>query len=691
MADHGTSLTLGEIIFNRSERGAELALFCGLSGAGSHHGAPFRTLGPAYLRTSRGRFEADDFMLTHHASADSHLVFHWRLEQADLAYESSWQRDSATGIVQRNDTLVNTGVAPVIVSACLARFGYAPAVYEAYCQSGRWVHENQGAWVPLHTGALVLGATGGRTTQGSTPFVCIREKDGAAGIAFHVLPRGNWTIRLSLHPLMNSGTGGLSVEIGPASDGLALTLAPGARWPLPTILICPLAGGNPEDGCAPLHRYVNRSLYADYPVAPPIAYNTWFDRFDRLETPRLQLQLAAAVELGVEVFTVDAGWFGTGTNWFSCTGDWHESDTAAFHGAMSSFVAAVRAAGLKFGLWMEPERGGANASVRAEHPDYFVGGRTASRYDLERPEVYAYLKGQIQHVLDTYALDWLKVDFNAELGDDERGSQLHGYYDAWYRMLDELRAAYPATFFEGCSSGGMRCELEALRHHDDLFLSDTCNAFDVVRIAEGARLRLPPGRIGMWTVLQARGERAQHSSAFAAANREQILTASPAETQPLLDGEIVSVDFAVLASLPGTFGLSGDLHSLGPDTRARLAFWIAFYKTWRGFIAASHAYPLTPVRPMTDRRGWAALQLCNPADPRSLVFVYRLYDSRSAVRLKLRELDTTMSYRVTDAGSGVTYDVAGATLTAQGLAAMLATPVSAAVYVIEPSAARDTR
>ncbi len=686
MPDTGETLALGPLSFSLQPNDAVLMQCCGVSAAPTHRGAPFRTLGPAYLRTSLGRFEAGDFRADSRAVSDGSLSVRYRVGTAPLRYESTWTVEVATGVVRREDTLCNTGSEPVAVTACLARFGFTPADYELYCQSSRWVHENQGSWVPLHTGVVELGCQGGRTTQGSSPLACIRERGAGYGMAFHVLPRGNWSIRLSLHPLMHSRTAGLAVEIGQATEGLCLDLAPGQTWTLPTMLVHALADGTVESGCAPLHQHVNRFLYAGHRAEPPVTYNTWLDWFDYLDPERLGKQLDAAAAIGAEVFTVDAGWFAAGTNWYSCVGDWRECTTAAFRGDMRAFAAKVRAVGLKFGLWMEPERCGSQAPVRAEHPGYFVGGSGSPRYDIERPEVYAYLKGEIERLLTTYALDWIKIDYNAELGDDERGTQLRGYYDAWYRMLDELRAAHPHTFFEGCSSGGMRFDLESVRHYDDHFISDTCNAFDTVRIAEGARLRVPPGRIGTWAALQGRGYADRRPTSFSDATGEQLLTSAPSAAQPRQDGEIVGVDFAALAALPGVLGFSGDLQSLDSAARARVTHWVAFYKAWRGFIAASHAYQLTPVRPITDRSGWSAMQLCRESDPRSLVFVYRLHDSRGSTHVRLHELDPAKRYRVSDAGSGTERMLDGASLSSGGLEAVLARPVSAAAYVVEPAA-----
>jgi len=85
--------------------------------------------------------------------------------------------------------------------------------------------------------------------------------------------------------------------------------------------------------------------------------NTWFDAWDTLEVNRLRNQLVAAQAIGCEVFVVDAGWYGrSDKGWWANVGDWREQTARAFHGCMREFADEVRAAGLAFGIWMEPER-----------------------------------------------------------------------------------------------------------------------------------------------------------------------------------------------------------------------------------------------------------------------------------------------------------------------------------------------
>ena len=81
------------------------------------------------------------------------------------------------------------------------------------------------------------------------------------------------------------------------------------------------------------------------------------------------------------------------------------------------------------------------------------------------------------------------------------GPPVHGQTLAFYRLLDELRAAHPALEIETCASGGGRVDLGVLTRTDRVWPSDT---IDAARAAADPALDLarraarddgrPPGR-----------------------------------------------------------------------------------------------------------------------------------------------------------------------------------------------------
>ena len=634
--------------------------------------------GVALLKVDGQPFEAGQLVLDKVEESPAVVRCEWLVGQTGLRLTTAWQGDSSTGVVSRRDTLCHTGEKPVVLSRCLARFALPSVRYECYTQLSSWCRENQGAWHPLHAG-LRLNHISGRSTEGFTPYLGLRAVDGGQGLACHILPRGNWTIRVC--PVDYT-----VVELGLADENLNRTLKPGESMTLPEILFQSLPQGEVHLAAPALHRYLVAGRLRDAKPEAPFVYNSWFDQHEVLEVPRLRRQLAAAKEAGCEVFVVDAGWYGAGEGgWGEQTGDWREKQNGAFFGRMSEFADEVRAAGLGFGLWMEPEKYGPRAPIRGEHPEWFIPVGDSARLDLTLPAARAWLRGEIGRLVETYRLAWMKVDFNFRLDPDASGGELADYTAAWYGLLDEIRAAYPSTFFEGCSSGAMRGDLETLCHFDGHFLSDTSNPTDMLRLLQGAWLRLPPGRITIWCVLRS-------ASHVVPGYGTSVQDAPPVILVPCgagwWDMEKADLDLSLVDGMPAMMGLGGDLAGLTPEQLKRVAEAVLFYKPWRAFIARSAGHLLTPPAPIEQRDGWVGFQLQSPGEDATLVFAYRLGNAGAPPALCPVGLDATRQYAVEIGfgGEQKTISSDGESLLREGLSAPQFGIVHrrASVFVIRP-------
>jgi alpha-galactosidase len=628
-------------VYARSDDRFWLVRLCQLTvGREGLDGGPGPAQGVAVLTVDGQRYEAGQLALDHVDEAPGCVACRWRVGRTAVRLTTRWSGDPATAVVSRNDTLTNTGDTPVIISRCLARLALPPGRYECYSQLSRWCHENQGEWQRLHTG-LRLSHLSGRTTEGATPYLGIRSAGTGQGLACHLLPCGNWTIRVA--PVAEGGEWPFAVvELGLADENLYRRLEPGQSLALPSLLFQALPEGEVHLAAPALHRWLlTHPLRAAKPEAP-VVFNSWFDQFEILDVPRLRRQLAAAQEIGCEVLAIDAGWYGAGgPDWGAQTGDWREKTEAAFAGHMGEFAAEVRAAGLGFGLWMEPERFGPQAPIRAEHPEWFVPVGGNARLDLTQSPARAWLRAEIGRLVDTYRLAWMKIDFNFALDADASGAELSDYMALWYGVLDEVRAAYPNTFFEGCSSGAMRADLETLRHVDGHFLSDSVNPTDMLRITQGAWLRLPPGRLTRWTVVRAVAQAVPEYRRTVADSPPLVLVPGGAVWSPV---ESTGLDLALLAAAPGMLGFSGDLAGLPPEYRAQMAATVARFKQWRQLITRAVGHLLTSPLPLEAREGWVGFQLQDLAGDRSLVFVYRLGAAGSLSALPLRGLVPAQAY-----------------------------------------------
>ena len=656
----------------------QIAQFIGLSQADrAALEGPSLPRGAIRLDTSIGSFDSDSLVQVESVIGkdEAHIV--WMTPDKALRISSQWSCDSQTGVWSRRDRLQNAGKQEITIYRALGRFVLAPGQYETYTQNSQWCKENQGSWRPLDGGGLLIRCEGGQTCRGASPYLCIRDVQQHTGMAYHVLPAGNWTIRVTTHSPKQRGLPFAIVELGLDDDHLRLVLPAQRSLDLPEILFYPTADGDISLAAPPLHRYLLNKVLTEARHAPPVVYNTWFFQHEWFTLDGLRLQLAAAKQIGCEVFVVDAGWYGQGQGgWQEQVGDWREKLGGAFGGRMSEFAAEVRAAGLGFGLWMEPERLHASVPIIQQHPQWFCS--TSGTYfhpNLDNVDAYNYILSEMSRLIQTYKLAWMKVDFNYERGVDASGAEYLTYYRNWYRLLDQLRAAFPACYLEGCASGGMRLDISTLAGFDGHFLTDTVTPFDVLRISQGALLRLPPGRITKWTVLSA------PKDAVGTRRAAEVLAPLGAHNRQMAP---TTVDFAARAALAGHFGLSGDLASLAKPNLERLAYHVAWYKKWRDFIANSVGHLLTPPRLLNDSSGWAAFQLQHQQDTTSLAFAYRLDDPNRSQRFRLRSLQPERSYTVS-IDDKVTATLSGRQLMEDGITIDIPTRNGAQIAAVVPT------
>lgn len=656
---------------------------CGLEG---RYAVPEALRGLLDINTDAGCFCTDQMTLEK-CEHDNNSIFFTFINQ-QVKIESKRLFCARTGVLSCKDNIRNIDSKAINISRCLCRFVLTPSDYEIFSQASGWCCENQGIWQNMTHGSFVIRSEGGRTTQGGTPYICLRNKETGHAVAVHILPRGNWIIKASSYTADNYSLPFMVLEVGLSDENLNLELLPGQTFELPEILIHELPEAKPEKASPLLHTYLLHNHFIHAKRTAPIVYNTWFDTFENLEIERLRKQLTAAAEIGCEFFVVDAGWYGRGQgNWGEQVGDWREKQNESFRGRMADFAREVRSAGLGFGLWMEPERNFATVPAVKNNPHWFIKGTGDFYYpDLSNKEAYDYIFSEMSRLIESYQLCWMKVDFNFKLGVDPAGYEFAAYYEKWYLLLDQLRDKYPDVFFEGCASGGMRLDANTLQHFDGHFLSDNVNPADVLRMYQQAILRLPPGRITKWTVLRGIG----HSIPQYGVDVEDspISFVTPAGCGAIWEQcETVDIDFAVRVAMCGMFGLSGDIASVPKTAKQRLLMHVNFYKKWREFITTSVAHLLTPVTCKDDHAGWAAIQLSNLARKECLLFVYRLEDSCLDKLFRLQGLDSETEYKITvEHESSVEENPkTGEELMDTGLKVSLPKKFDAAIIALEPN------
>ena len=324
------------------------------------------------------------------------------------------------------------------------------------------------------------------------------------------------------------------------------------------------------DGLNELASAFHRHLRArdSHPRGPrPVVLNTWEAVYFQHDLGALTRLAEAGARVGAERFVLDDGWFRNRRNDKAGLGDW-QVDEAVWPDGLQPLVDAVRALGMDFGLWFEPEMVNEDSDLAREHPDWILApgerlplpGRNQQVLNLAIPEAYQYILESISALVTEYGVDYIKWDHNRDLveaGDRSTGEpRVHEQTLATYRLMDELRRRHPALEIESCSSGGGRVDLGVLQRTDRVWASDCIDALERQQIQRWTGLLLPPELIG------------SHVGAPTAHTTHRTH----------------SLGFRAATALFGHFGIEWDLRAAGEDDLAELAQWVQLYKDERELL-----------------------------------------------------------------------------------------------------------
>lgn len=414
-------------------------------------------------------------------------------ETKDYRIQCEYVQDDY-GVFTRNDTFENVSEGPINVKCLKSRFIFEGGEYQVYTQYNGWQHESSGAWQPLVTSVGINGAST-RLTEHATPFMVLWSDQAGRGVAFHLIPGSAWEMKVSrVHSECKYTK--IVVELGISDYNMDIALAPGEKINMPQILCYEIRSKLDMD-CYKLHNY----MHTNYPrKAMPMLYNTWMCRFDNINYEVLAKQAELAARLGLEYFIIDAGWFGKGASWGASVGDWEENTTSALCGRMIDVADKVRSLGMKFGLWLEPERAVPTADSVREHPEYFLKGDVEEFYffDFSNQEAREWMLNIIFGLIDHYGIEYIKDDYNANLYFDVYHTAFLKYHEGHAKFIKAIRDRYPDLYITNCGSGGERMDLGSYMKFDSAWPSDNESPYVEMRMYRDTILRMPPQGFERW-------------------------------------------------------------------------------------------------------------------------------------------------------------------------------------------------
>ena len=466
--------------------------------------------------------------------------------------------------VTRSARIVNDGPEPLTVTrACSLCLDLPDDNWQLVTLSGSWAREREVCRRPMAQGYQGVSSRRGASSLQVSPFMAVvrpetTEAQGEA-IGTTLIYSGNFNAGAEV-----TQYGSTRLLLGIDDRDFTWRLAPGEAFQTPeAALVYSREGiGGMSRG---FHRlWENHLLPARWMHRPrPVLLNSWEAAYFDFDADKLLSIAEAAAEAGVELFVMDDGWFGHRDDDTTSLGDWNV-DRRKLPEGLAALGEKVRALGLQFGIWMEPEMVSPDSDLCRAHPDWclHIPGREAitARHqlvlDMGRQDVQDFVVEVVSRTLRESGAAYLKWDMNryftnigsAALPAARQGEAPHRYMLGLYAVMERLTAAFPRVLFEGCASGGGRFDAGMLYYVPQIWCSDDTDALCRLKIQYGTTMLFPASTMGC------------HVSAVP--NHQT--------------GRVTSMETRFAVALGGCFGYELDPRKLDDGERASLRAQVEF-------------------------------------------------------------------------------------------------------------------
>ncbi|TFB53406.1 alpha-galactosidase [Cryobacterium tagatosivorans] len=502
-----------------------------------------------------------------------------RVELADAAASVSVTTElelSGEGVLRLRHILTNTATDPAGPAFELASLDVVLPVPDRAAEildfTGLWSHERRPQRGALRHGIWSRESRHGRPGH-DDPFLLVA---GTPGFGFrsgevwatHLAWSGDKRLWAEGSPL-GLATLGSGELLAPGE----LSLAAGASYTGPwTVAVYSDAG---LDGLsARLHPWIRS--WSTIRAPRKVVLNTWEAVYFDHDLPTLTRLVDAAARVGVERFVLDDGWFAGRVDDRRALGDWFV-DPATWPAGLHPLIDRVHAAGMDFGLWVEPEMISLDSETARRHPDWVLGPAGAPTWrfqrvlDLAHPDAFAYVLARLDALLAEYPIAYLKWDHNRDL----LAGSAHRQTRALYRLIDELRGRHPGLEIESCASGGARIDLGILERVDRVWTSDTNDPLERQQIQRYTGVLVPPEYLG------------------------GHLGAAMAHTT----WRSSELSFRLATALFGSAGIEWDLTKADDAELAMIAGWVAQHKSLRALLHSGTVVRADPSDPALEVHG----------------------------------------------------------------------------------------
>lgn len=545
--------------------------------------------------------------------------------------------DDSSAVI-RSVELINEGDKRLylekVLSAC---FDMDSEDYDVLTLHGSWARERHMERRPLAYGKQMTSSVRGESSHQDHPFIAIldhnADQEQGEVYSMHFVYSGNFMAQVEKNQFDS-----LRLLMGIHPEGFEWVLEPGASFQAPEV-VCVYS----DEGIGKMTRTYH-DLYRGHLIRSPylhrkrpVLINNWEATYFNFDTEKLVAIAREAKKRGIEMLVMDDGWFGHRSSDDSSLGDWFVNESK-IEGGLKHLVDRVRAEGLEFGIWFEPEMISPDSELYLAHPEWAIQipGRTATlsrcQYvlDLSRPEVLDYVYESVANILRSADISYVKWDMNRQLTDvgslyldaAHQGELFHRYVLGVYALQERLVTEFPNLLLENCSGGGARFDPGMLYYSPQIWCSDDTDAVERLAIQEGTALIYPLGTIG----------------------------AHVSDCPNHAVGRITPFATRGHVALAGTFGYELDITKISEEDKKEVEKQVKMYHQYQPLVREGDYYRIASYAENHRYDCWSVVS----KDKKEAILTYvqvRAEPNFHSRKVKMKGLDEKADYRLEETGT----------------------------------------
>ncbi|BCN30164.1 alpha-galactosidase [Anaeromicropila herbilytica] len=497
--------------------------------------------------------------------------------------------------------------------------------------SGSWTRERHIVKRPLVTGTQSIESRRGASGHSENPFIALSSKNATENAGevygFSFVYSGNFLASVEVDQY---GTTRVAMGINPFDFEWELKTQD--EFQTPEVVMAYSSNGYGEMSRNYHHLYRNRLARGQYKnKVRPIVINNWEATYFDFDADKIKEIAKEASALGIEMMVLDDGWFGERNSDNSSLGDWYVNKEKLPDG-IGQLAKDVKAYGMQFGLWFEPEMISPNSDLYRAHPDWCLHvpdrhrstGRNQLILDYSRKEVRDAIVEMLSEILSTADISYVKWDMNrnmTEIGSAmlEAKNQMetaHRYILGLYEVLETITSRFPDVLFESCAGGGGRFDPGMLYYMPQNWTSDDTDAAERLKIQYGTSLVYP----------------------------SSVMTAHVSAVPNHQTGRITPFEFRGHVAMAGNFGYELDVTKMSNEEKELVKEQVRLYKEIREIVQYGEFYRL--LNPFDGQ--FTAWNFVSDNKKEAVLFFYKVQGTPNAplYRFKLDGLDNDLQYKI---------------------------------------------